>query len=119
MTILEERLSIKNLFNIVLNFMCRTFGQAILSFISMNEPIIDGKNTADYFITCNQGIQFSAEAVEAAHIMIAISVFRNLFEQGLLTETEYREFALDGQKRWRKILDGGNMPTSRVERSLC
>lgn len=52
--------------------------------------------------------------VEAAHKMIAVSMFKSFRDQGLLTEEEFEEFAEYGEMMWKRILYGDNMVTKRV-----
>ena len=59
-------------------------------------------------------IHFSDNTIEAAHLIIALSMFRSFREQGLLTEDEYKCFAEDGEKRWRNLLYDDSMITNRV-----
>ena len=59
-------------------------------------------------------IVFPQRYVEAAHILMAISIFKSFRDQGLLTEEEYREITRDEEKRWRNLLYGDSMVTNRV-----
>ncbi len=59
-------------------------------------------------------LEFPSSVVEAAHIMIAVSMFKSFRDQGLLTEEEFEEFAEYGEMMWKRILYGDNMVTKRV-----
>ena len=59
-------------------------------------------------------LYFPDRYVEAAHIIMAISIFKSFREQGLLTEDEYGEITRDEEKRWRDLLYGDSMRTNRV-----
>ncbi len=59
-------------------------------------------------------VNFSSNVIEAAHIMLAVSLYRTCRDRGILTEEEYRDFAEDGEKRWRKLLNDDIMQTNRV-----
>ena len=59
-------------------------------------------------------IVFPDRFVEAANIIMAVSLFKSFKEQGLLTEDEYLEIVSDNEKRWRNLLYGDSMTTNKV-----
>lgn len=68
----------------------------------------------DAVLMDNLKLYFPKEYVEAAHLIMAISIFKSFRNQGLLTEDEYREITRDEEKRWRDLLYGDSMITNKV-----
>lgn len=71
-------------------------------------PSVDG------VIMDNLRLYFPKKYVEAAQVIMAISIFKSFREQGLLTEDEYREITREEEKHWRDLLYGDSMRTNRV-----
>lgn len=75
----------------------------------------NGNNrTTDVLLINELKIFFPDRFVEAANIIMAISIFKSFKEQGLLTEDEYLEIVSDNEKRWRNLLYGDSMTTNKV-----
>lgn len=75
----------------------------------------NGNNrTADVLLINELKIVFPDRFVEAANIIMAVSIFKSFKEQGLLTEDEYLEIVSDNEKRWRNLLYGDSMTTNKV-----
>lgn len=75
----------------------------------------NGNNrTTDVLLINELKIVFPDRFVEAANIIMAISIFKSFKEQGLLTEDEYLEIVSDNEKRWRNLLYGDSMTTNKV-----
>lgn len=70
--------------------------------------------TTDALLINEIRIVFPDRFVEAANIIMAVSLFKSFKEQGLLTEDEYLEIVSDNEKRWRNLLYGDNMTTNKV-----
>lgn len=70
--------------------------------------------TTDALLINEIRIVFPDRFVEAANIIMAISIFKSFKEQGLLTEDEYLEIVSDNEKRWRNLLYGDSMTTNKV-----
>lgn len=70
--------------------------------------------TTDALLINEIRIVFPDRFVEAANIIMAVSLFKSFKEQGLLTEDEYLEIVSDNEKRWRKLLYGDSMTTNKV-----
>lgn len=70
--------------------------------------------TTDVLLINEIRIVFPDRFVEAANIIMAVSLFKSFKEQGLLTEDEYLEIVSDNEKRWRNLLYGDNMTTNKV-----
>ncbi|MCR5804289.1 MAG: hypothetical protein K6G47_08490 [Clostridia bacterium] len=66
----------------------------------------------DVVLKDNLKVYFPQKYVEAAHIIMAISIFKSFRDQGLLTEEEYREITRDEEKHWRELLYGDSMVTN-------
>lgn len=62
----------------------------------------------------NVHIHFPENIVEAAHVIMALSLFRSFRDQGLLTDEEFRCISSDGEKRWRNLVYGDSMGTNKV-----
>ena len=60
--------------------------------------------TTDALLINEIRIVFPDRFVEAANIIMAVSLFKSFKEQGLLTEDEYLEIVSDNEKRWRNLL---------------
>lgn len=69
---------------------------------------------ADYVVLGRKTIVFPPAIKEAIHIMIAVDIFKSLCDQGLLTEEEFKEFELEGKKRWNDVLNDDTMSANRV-----
>ena len=75
----------------------------------------NGNNrTTDVLLINELKIVFPDRFVEAANIIMAISIFKSFKEQGLLTEDEYLEIVSDNEKLWRNLLYGDSMTTNKV-----
>ena len=75
----------------------------------------NGNNrTTDVLLINELKIVFPDRFVEAANIIMAVSIFKSFKEQGLLTEDEYLEIVSDNEKRWRNLLYGDSMTTNKV-----
>ena len=75
----------------------------------------NGNNrTTDALLINEIKIVFPDRFVEAANIIMAVSIFKSFKEQGLLTEDEYLEIVSDNEKRWRNLLYGDSMTTNKV-----
>ena len=74
---------------------------------------INNQNT-DALLINELRIVFPDRFVEAANIIMAVSLFKSFKEQGLLTEDEYLEIVSDNEKRWRNLLYGDSMTTNKV-----
>ena len=75
----------------------------------------NGNNrTTDVLLINELKIVFPDKFVEAANIIMAVSLFKSFKEQGLLTEDEYLEIVSDNEKRWRNLLYGDSMTTNKV-----
>lgn len=72
------------------------------------------KPSFDAVLMDNLRLYFPKKYVEAAQVIMAISIFKSFREQGLLTEDEYREITRDEEKHWRGLLYGDSMRTNRV-----
>ena len=70
--------------------------------------------TTDALLFNELKIVFPDRFVEAANIIMAVSLFKSFKEQGLLTEDEYLEIVSDNEKRWRNLLYGDSMTTNKV-----
>ncbi len=70
--------------------------------------------TTDALLINEIRIVFPDRFVEAANIIMAVSLFKSFKEQGLLTEDEYLEIVSDNEKRWRNLLYGDSMTTNKV-----
>ena len=70
--------------------------------------------TTDALLFNELKIVFPDRFVEAASIIMAVSIFKSFKEQGLLTEDEYLEIVSDNEKRWRNLLYGDSMTTNKV-----
>ncbi len=70
--------------------------------------------TTDVLLINEIRIVFPDRFVEAANIIMAVSLFKSFKEQGLLTEDEYLEIVSDNEKRWRNLLYGDSMTTNKV-----
>ena len=70
--------------------------------------------TTDALLINELKIVFPDRFVEAANIIMAVSLFKSFKEQGLLTEDEYLEIVSDNEKRWRNLLYGDSMTTNKV-----
>ena len=70
--------------------------------------------TTDALLINEIRIFFPDRFVEAANIIMAVSLFKSFKEQGLLTEDEYLEIVSDNEKRWRNLLYGDSMTTNKV-----
>lgn len=70
--------------------------------------------TTDALLINEIRIVFPDRFVEAANIIMAVSLFKSFKEQGLLTEDEYFEIVSDNEKRWRNLLYGDSMTTNKV-----
>jgi hypothetical protein len=70
--------------------------------------------TTDSMLINELKIVFPDRFVEAANIIMAVSLFKSFKEQGLLTEDEYLEIVSDNEKRWRNLLYGDSMTTNKV-----
>ena len=70
--------------------------------------------TTDALLINEIKIVFPDRFVEAANIIMAVSLFKSFKEQGLLTEDEYLEIVSDNEKRWRNLLYGDSMTTNKV-----
>ena len=70
--------------------------------------------TTDVLLINEIRIVFPDRFVEAANIIMAVSIFKSFKEQGLLTEDEYLEIVSDNEKRWRNLLYGDSMTTNKV-----
>lgn len=70
--------------------------------------------TTDALLINEIRIFFPDRFVEAANIIMAVSLFKSFKEQGLLTEDEYFEIVSDNEKRWRNLLYGDSMTTNKV-----
>lgn len=70
--------------------------------------------TTDALLINEIRIVFPDRFVEAANIIMAVSLFKSFKEQGLLTEDEYLEIVSDNEKRWRNLLYGDSMITNKV-----
>ena len=70
--------------------------------------------TTDALLFNELKIVFPDRFVEAASIIMAVSIFKSFKEQGLLTEDEYLEIVSDNEKRWRNLLYGDIMTTNKV-----
>ena len=70
--------------------------------------------TTDALLFNELKIVFPDRFVEAANIIMAVSLFKSFKEQGLLTEDEYFEIVSDNEKRWRNLLYGDSMTTNKV-----
>lgn len=70
--------------------------------------------TTDALLINEIRIVFPDRFVEAANIIMAISIFKSFKEQGLLTEDEYLEIVSDNEKHWRNLLYGDSMTTNKV-----
>ncbi len=70
--------------------------------------------TTDLLLINEIRIVFPDRFVEAANIIMAVSLFKSFKEQGLLTEDEYLEIVSDNEKRWRNLLYGDSMTTNKV-----
>ena len=70
--------------------------------------------TTDVLLINAIRIVFPDRFVEAANIIMAVSLFKSFKEQGLLTEDEYLEIVSDNEKRWRNLLYGDSMTTNKV-----
>ena len=64
--------------------------------------------------TNDVAIHFSDNAINAAHYILAISIFKSFLDQGLLTEEEYRTLAAAGEKEWRNLLKDDEAGTNMV-----
>ena len=75
----------------------------------------NGNNrTTDVLLINELKIVFPDRFVEAANIIMAVSIFKSFKEQGLLTEDECLEIVSDNEKRWRNLLYGDSMTTNKV-----
>ncbi len=70
--------------------------------------------TTDALLINEIRLVFPDRFVEAANIIMAVSLFKSFKEQGLLTEDEYLEIVSDNEKRWRNLLYGDSMTTNKV-----
>ena len=70
--------------------------------------------TKDALLFNELKIVFPDRFVEAASIIMAVSIFKSFKEQGLLTEDEYLEIVSDNEKRWRNLLYSDSMTTNKV-----
>ena len=70
--------------------------------------------TTDALLINEIRIIFPDRFVEAANIIMAVSLFKSFKEQVLLTEEEYLEIVSDNEKRWRNLLYGDSMTTNKV-----
>ena len=69
----------------------------------------------DWSFSDEQKVMFSKKIVDAAYVMIAMSMFKFMLEQGVLTNEEYDEFVKEGENRWKKLLYGDTMSANRAE----
>ena len=74
----------------------------------------ENNRTTDVLLINEIKIVFPDRFVEAANIIMAVSIFKSFKEQGLLTEDEYLEIVSDNEKRWRNLLYGDSMTTNKV-----
>ncbi len=70
--------------------------------------------TTDALLINEIRIVFPDRFVEAANIIMAVSLFKSFKEQGLLTEDEYLEIVSDNEKHWRNLLYGDSMTANKV-----
>lgn len=70
--------------------------------------------TTDALLINEIRIVFPDRFVEAANIIMAVSLFKSFKERGLLTEDEYLEIVSDNEKRWRNLLYGDSMTANKV-----
>ncbi|WP_405373457.1 hypothetical protein [Pseudobutyrivibrio sp.] len=59
-------------------------------------------------------ILFPPNVVEAAQILMAISMFKSFKEDGLITEEEFKAIVKVGEEKWRRALQGDMMITKRA-----
>ena len=52
--------------------------------------------------------------VDAANVLIAISIFRTFKENGLLTEEEFFALSEEGNARWREIIGDDTVSSNPV-----
>lgn len=72
------------------------------------------KQQADMVLIDYPTIIFPQNVVEAAHILMAISMFKSLKEDGLITEEEFKAIVKAGEEKWRRVLQGDMMITKRA-----
>lgn len=57
---------------------------------------------------------FPENYVEAAHIIMAIAIFKSFKEEGLLTEEELDAITKDGIAKWTSLLSPDNVDTEKI-----
>ena len=59
-------------------------------------------------------VVFPEKYVEAAHIIMAISIFKSFKEEGLLTEEEFDAITKDEIAHWNSLLSPDNVNSERI-----
>ena len=75
---------------------------------------INSNQLADMLLVDCPRIVFPDNVVEAARILMAISMIKSIKEQGLISEDEFKAMEKVGEERWRRALYGDMMLTKRA-----